>query len=74
LGLSDLKKTKEKIQKLKDERLVLLKERDELSHQAGLGRFYGSHIWLKELDDIEQVIIEGQKTFWKFGDHNKYEL
>ena len=38
------------------------------------GAFPGAVIWLRELDQLRKVIDEGQRTFWRFGEHDKYKF
>lgn len=47
-------------------------ELDKLNSDALVGRFPGAKMFLEELDSLEAVIAEGQRTGWLFGDYGKY--
>lgn len=72
LNLTDSKKSAEslqdyydKIKKLSDDIKLI---DDDIAHPL----FPGAGRWLNNLDNIEKIIMEGSKTFWKFGEESKY--
>jgi DNA topoisomerase-2 len=74
LGLSDLQKTEEVLDEFKQELTNTQRDLINLNEMAARGRFPGAEIWENELDRLEAKIREGQKTFWKYGDVNKYKF
>lgn len=74
LGLSDLKKSEESLANFHQELSKVRAEIVDLDEVANRGRFPGSVLWEAELDALETQIREGQKTFWKYGDANKFKF
>ncbi len=74
LGLSDYDKSDES---LEEEIMKLAKlENDlvELRKDMQDETFIGKATWLRELDELEKVILEGFKSGWAFGRDKKYKF
>jgi hypothetical protein len=67
LGLSDLKKSDEG-------RCEFVRKLNALQADVDMmcESFPGANIWLEELDSLEKMIAEGQRTRWEYGNANKY--
>jgi DNA topoisomerase II len=74
LDLSDRAKSEERIDGYVASLDELQAEITTLELKAAEGLFYGSAIWLDELEQIRNVITEGFKTTWRFGDFGKFTL
>jgi DNA topoisomerase-2 len=74
LNLSDSKKSEESLAKYMSELDRLRQEISDLAVHSQRGRFPGSIDWLNELDALEKVIVEGQKTFWQFEEAGKFKF
>lgn len=71
LNIKDYQKSEESIAEFEEK---LSKQRQELERyiEYSGGIFKGSQLWLDELDEITQVIKEGQRTKWKFNKFKKF--
>jgi hypothetical protein len=74
LDITDRGKSEESIAKHTINLEALQLELSELIEVSCRGKFRGAAIWESELDKLEKVIVEGQKTFWQFGDFGKYKF
>jgi DNA topoisomerase II len=74
LGLSDIKKSAESLARYKAELARNNADLDFFREKAARGRFPGAEMWEDALDELRGRIIEGQRTFWRYGDTNKYEF
>jgi len=74
LDISAKKTSVEAVEKLDIDVDKVIDEIAELDRIAGEGRFPGATIWLDELYKLEQVIVLGQKTFWRYADATKYKF
>lgn len=72
LAISDSKKSEEALNERMEELEALRKELAALNNEQG--RFPGATEWVAELDKLERVIKEGQRTAWLFKDYAKYKL
>lgn len=72
LGLSDRDKSAESLGRFECKLEETRAEFEELQRECAASRFPGSAIWLRELAALRDVVEEGMKTFWKYGDANKY--
>ena len=73
LSISDADKSEEDIAELEQKINTLTNELHALEEKIALGRFRGAAVWEDELDQIEQSIREGQRTFWQYEDYGKFE-
>lgn len=74
LDLSDKAKSEERLQEYVSDLDRITAEANELENKANQGRFYGAVVWTEELARLREIIEEGFKTAWKFGDYGKYTL
>lgn len=74
LSISDAGKSSESLEEYYQKLAQARASIDELNRVSAEGRFPGASIWLQELHKLEHQIAEGQKTFWKYGDSDKFVL
>lgn len=74
IDLTDRKKSKESLQKYIKTYNEIENALFDLNAMATKGRFPGAVLWENELTLLEKAIIQGQRTFWKYKDHNKYKF
>lgn len=74
LDLSDRKKSEESLANFVEDLENLKEELEKLNEIASQGRFPGATIWEKELDQLEDMIKYGQRTFWKYEDASKFKF
>ncbi len=74
LGLSDLKKSEESLADYRSELTIAQSKLVTLENEALQGRFVNAAVFERELDELEVQIREGQRTFWQYGDANKFTL
>lgn len=74
LGISDIKKSAERISKYKKKLVDLEQEIIDTEATAARGRFRGAALFAQEVDNIEKIIKEGLATEWKFGEYGKCQL
>lgn len=72
LDLSDKAKSEERLAEYIAELEKLRGEKIELERKASLGTFRGAAIWEAELGELREVIYEGLRTEWKFGEYGKF--
>lgn len=70
--MRDWDKTTDAIAKYRADLIKLQSELDKLNEEALWGRFPGAKMFLEEIDSLEAVIIEGQRTGWLFEEFGKY--
>ncbi len=73
LKLSDLKKSSEALTKARDALTDMRAELTAFEYHSGQGRFPGAALWEAELDALWANIQEGQRTFWKYGEADKFK-
>jgi len=74
LGMSELKKTAERMRKYRETADKLNQEVIDLEELAARGRFRGAVLFTQELDNLEKIITEGLRTDWKFEQFGKNTL
>ena len=74
LGLSDLKKSEESLATLRGKLQEVTDTLCELTDRANKGRFPGATIWDDELTELRKQIYQGQKTFWKYEDADRFKF
>lgn len=74
LNLSDLKKSEEQLTKYKEKLAGRKQALDAFLLTRSKERFPGSTMFEQELIQLETAIREGQKSFWKYGDENKFNF
>ena len=74
LGLSDLKKSEESLATLRGKLQEVTDALRELTDRANKGRFPGATIWDEELTELRKQIDQGQKTFWKYEDADRFKF
>jgi hypothetical protein len=74
IDLSDRKKSAEATADRKIELQELQDKLEELRKEASEGRFKGSSIWKRELDQLEEMIKQGRDTDWLYGDKKKFQF
>lgn len=72
LKLSDLKKSSEALELRRADLAAAITDLESFCALAGQGRFPGAAIWERELDQLAANISEGQRTFWRYGETDKY--
>lgn len=59
----------------RQERIKELEEHAELlAEDEKKGKFRGAMVWLRELDELEEAIIEGRKTKWFYSENVDYSF
>jgi DNA topoisomerase-2 len=71
LGLSDLKKTAEKIKKREDELSSLIETKNKIEAEIATDPFVGASEWMRELDALEQGLRDGFRVEWD-ADKERY--
>ena len=74
LDLSDRKKSVESLAKFANKLRDLEEEYAIFSADSSSGAFPGAKIWLRELDQLAEVIHYGRKTNWQYEAFGKYQF
>lgn len=74
LNLSAKRTSEESLENFIKELAEVKNQLDNLNEISSRGRFPGAAIWETELEQLETMIREGQKTFWQFEDAGKFKF
>lgn len=74
LDMSDRKKSEESLANYKKQLAEAQAQLLSMRVKAAEGRFPGAAIWIDELNTLENVIREGHRTNWLYGNAGKYHF